>query len=371
MSNIYLDNNATTALEPLAKQAMLEVIDLPLNASSVHNLGRKASGILENARSKIMKLAGAADVKVIFTSSGTEANNLAIRGASGYEVLVSAIEHPSALKTAKQLDEFAIVPVNTAGIINTDALVKLLEQSERKCLVSVMLANNETGVIQPLKEVVRIAHRYGALVHTDAAQCFGKIDVNMQDLGVDMMTVSAHKFGGPQGAAALLVKKTVHLAAQTTGGGQEQSYRAGTQNVAAIAGFGVAAEIAMQKPDKDVRKLRDTLEEQIKAFAPDATIFGYKSERLPNTSYIAMPNVGAETQLIHFDINNIAVSAGSACSSGKIEISHVLKAMGVADDLAKTTIRVSFGKDNTEGDVAAFVSAWKQLYEKVNLKKAA
>jgi cysteine desulfurase len=368
MSDIYMDNNATTTLEPAALAAMQEVMLLPLNPSSTHTLGRKAHGILENARAKIVKLANAKDCRVIFTSNGTEANNLAISGLAGWNVMVSAIEHPSVLKTAKN-NGAIIVPATKDGVINTEALASLLRQQKGKCLISVMLANNETGIIQPLKEVVAIAHQHGALVHTDAAQCFGKIAVDMEDLGVDMMTISAHKFGGPQGAAALIAKKSVPLQATMLGGGQEQNYRAGTQNVAAIAGFGAAAEIASNA--NFISVLRDKLEVAIHSIDPQAKIFGQNCKRLPNTSSVAMPNVAAETQLIHFDLNSIAVSAGSACSSGKIETSQVLKAMGIADDIAKTAIRVSLGKNNTENDIDTFISAWKQLYENTNNRQNA
>jgi cysteine desulfurase len=386
--DIYLDNNATTALEPSVLKAMQEVMQLPLNPSSTHKLGRKAHGILEAARGKIAALANAKNCNVIFTASGTEANNLAISGLAGWNVMVSAIEHPSVLKTAKNSGGI-IVPATGEGVINTEALERLLKQQEKgKCLISVMLANNETGIIQPIKEVVRIAHQHGALVHTDAAQCFGKIAIDMEELGVDMITISAHKFGGPQGAAALIAKKNVPLHAIITGGGQEQGFRAGTQNVAAIHGFGVAAEIVLEGIESPTlflaagaplsalqaggtMALRDRLEAELLAFAPEVKIFGQNSERLPNTSCIAMPNVASETQLIHFDINGIAVSAGAACSSGKIEVSHVLRAMGVDDNTAKTAIRVSFGKNNTSSDVEAFISAWKELYSKVNDIKSA
>lgn len=370
MSEIYLDNNASTALEPSVSKAMQEVMQQPLNPSSTHTLGRKAHGLLESARAKIAKLANAKDCHVIFTSSGTECNNLAINGLSGYKILVSAIEHPSVLKTAKN-SGCVVVPVTKEGVINTEALAKLLAQEKGKYLVSVMLANNETGIIQPIKEVVRIAHQHGALVHTDAAQCFGKISVDMEELGVDMITISAHKFGGPQGAAALIAKKTVPLHALIIGGGQEQSFRAGTQNVAAIHGFGVAAEIALNAQTQDVETLRDRLEAELQAFSPEVKIFGQNISRLPNTISVTMPNVVAETQLIHFDLNGIAVSAGSACSSGKIEISHVLRAMGVEDNIAKTAIRVSLGKNNTISDIEAFIFAWKQLYRKVNEERNA
>jgi cysteine desulfurase len=364
---VYLDNNATTALEPLVLESMGEVMREPLNASATHSLGRKGNSIIEAARAKILKLANADEARVIFTASGTEANNLAIKGLMGYKVLVSTIEHPSVLKTAME-NSGTVIPVMGNGIVDIAALEDLLKAHlGEKILISVMLANNETGIIQPLKEVVALAKKYNAIVHTDAAQCFGKIAVDMADLGVDMLTISAHKFGGPQGAAALVAKKSVPLAAQMIGGGQEQNYRAGTHNVAAICGFGVAVDIAFNT--KSDSGLRDEMEKQLQAISPDVTIFGKGQNRLPNTSYIAMPNVAYETQLIHFDLNGIAVSAGSACSSGKIESSHVLRAMGVVDESAKTTIRVSLGKNNTKNDINTFILLWKQLYESTNAKR--
>lgn len=369
MSSTYLDYNATTPLEESVKSSMLGIMGEPLNPSSSHEYGRKARRIIEDARVKVLRLAGADDCRVVFTASGTEANNLVIKGLPGYLPFISAIEHPSILKTARGVDS-TTVPVDENGIINISALDKLLMQRRGKYVISVMLANNETGVLQPMDKVIKVAKKYGALVHTDAAQCFGKMNVDMIALDVDMMTISAHKFGGPQGAAALIVKKSVPLSAHLIGGGQEQSFRAGTENVAAIHGFGVAAEI-LSNDLEGIKELRDNLEKQIKELAPTAQIFGEGQNRLPNTSYISMPNVSSETQLIHFDMDKIAVSAGSACSSGKIEVSHVLRAMGVVEDVAKTGIRVSLGKGNIKDDIQSFISSWKNLYEKVNASQKA
>jgi len=371
MSRIYLDHNATSPVLFEAKYEMAELLGQPLNASSVHSEGRKARVIIENARNKVAVLANCADAKVVFTASGTEANNLAIKGVNGFRPLVSAIEHPSVLKTAVS-HQGSIAPVTKEGVINLEALEKLLRaQGHQKYLVSVMLANNETGIIQPIKEVVAIAKRYGAIVHTDAVQAFGKIEVDMADLDVDMMTVSAHKIGGPQGAAALIAKKSVNLNSHITGGGQEQNLRAGTENIAAIAGFGVAAQIINEEENISAN-LRDYIENEILSYAPDAIIIGRNQERLTNTSYIVMPNASSETQLIHFDINGISVSAGSACSSGKIEVSHVLRAMAFDEKLAQNSVRVSLGKKNTQDDAMRFVGVWKELYNKVNnLSKAA
>lgn len=369
MHNIYLDNNATTALDTKVIDSMIEVMGRPLNPSSPHKMGRMARSIVEDARKKIAEfLKIGNDYRVIFTASGTEANNLALKGFEGQNLFVSEIEHHSVLNSCK-IGYKVLIPVNQDGTVNLEKLEKLLILRRAKPLVSVMMANNETGIMQPMAEVVRIAKKWGAVVHSDAVQCFGKIDINMPEMGVDMFTISAHKFGGPQGIAALIVKKDIQLAPQIVGGGQEQNMRGGTENIVAIHGFGKALE--QLKIDNRVKTLRDRLESEIKAFAPDAIIFGSGVERLPNTSFIAMPNATSETQLIHFDMHDIAVSAGSACSSGKIEPSHVLKAMGVDNKIAKTAIRVSLGKNNTDTDIDAFLGAWKQLYINVNKQKVA
>lgn len=367
----YMDNNATTATSKAVFAAMNELKELPLNASSIHSLGRKARGLIEAARENIAKLANSGNCRVIFTASGTESNNMALRGLDKYKVIVSSIEHASVLKVGTHAHE---IPVNNAGIIDVLGLERLLLQyAGEKMLVSVMLANNETGVLQPIREIAEIVHAHGGFIHTDAAQCFGKITVDMAALGVDMLTISAHKFGGPQGVGALIAGKHVPLHSFILGGGQEQGYRAGTENIAAIHGFGVAALESTDniKEMNNVAMLRDKIESSIKNIAQDAVIFGNDAERLPNTSMIAMPNITSQTQIMHFDMEGIAVSSGSACSSGKVETSHVLLAMGVAPELAKSAIRISLGINNTARDADKFINAWKKLYERVVSRKAA
>lgn len=367
MHNIYLDNNSTTAMEAKVADAMIEVLGRPLNASSTHKMGRVARSIVENARRKVADFIGTGnDYNVIFTSSGTEANNLALKGFEGQNLFVSEIEHHSVLNVCKKPDRI-VVPVKSDGTVNIENLEKLLTIHRGKSLVSVMLANNETGIIQPMKEVVEVSKKWGAIVHTDAVQCCGKIDVDIKKLGVDMLTISAHKLGGPHGVAALVVKKDIQLVPQTIGGGQEHNMRGGTENISAIHGFGKAVEIA--GIDEGIKMLRDGLESEIKAAVPECVIFGREQKRLPNTSFIAMPDVSSETQLIHFDMHDIAVSAGSACSSGKVEPSHVLKAMGVNDKIAKCAIRVSLGKHNTAADINSFVRVWKELYNNIRSKE--
>jgi cysteine desulfurase len=354
MDPVYLDHNATTPMRPEAVAAVADANATCGNASSVHAWGRRARARIEDARESVAALAGARPEWVIFTSGGSEANNLALRGIAG-KIYASAIEHPSVLKARDDIVEIA---VDADGWVRLDAL------PENAALVSVMLANNETGVSQPVARLSEIAKSRGALVHCDAVQAAGRIAFEMEWLGVDMLTLSAHKIGGPQGIGALIVKDGVHLDALVRGGGQERGLRAGTENVAAIAGFGAAATVARADlaQAQSLHRLRNRLESEIRAVAPSAVVFGAGKPRLPNTSCIAMPGVSAETQLMAFDLAGIMVSAGSACSSGKVAKSHVLAAMGVADDVAETAIRVSLGWTTTEADIARFVMAWRDLY---------
>jgi cysteine desulfurase len=364
MPDIYLDHNATTSLEKEVILAMNEVMGEPLNPSSVHKAGQSARSIIQAARVKIARFIEADDkYNIVFTSSGTEANNLAIRGFDGQKIFACSIEHNSVLNACKQKGG-VVVPATCEGIIDVAALDNLLSMHKGKSLISVMIANNETGIIQPVKEVMEIAKKHSAVVHIDAVQAVGKIQVSMKDMDADMLTISAHKIGGPQGAAALVLKKNILLNPQITGGAQEQNLRAGTENVPAICGFGKAVEII--KIDSVVEKLRDRLENLIESVAPEAVIVGKDRLRLPNTSYISMPNVPSQTQLIYFDMHNIQVSSGAACSSGKIGASHVLSAMKVDDRIAQTVIRVSLGKNNTDLDIEAFFTAWETLYRGVN-----
>ncbi|NDF11262.1 MAG: cysteine desulfurase [Proteobacteria bacterium] len=369
---IFLDHNATTPLHADVAAVMQSLYGDPLNASSVHSYGRAAKKWIEGARANIGALVQASPSahQVIFTSSGTEANNLAMNGLDEKFIpIVSAIEHVSVLKANKKAQ---ILPVDANGVVRLDALRRMLENLQgEKALVSVMLANNETGVIQPVQQVAELVYAFGGFVHTDAAQAIGKIPVSIQDLNVDMMTISAHKFGGPQGAAALIIKKGVVLAAQLKGGGQELGYRAGTENVAAIAGFGKAAELVKESLARmhAVKALRDSAEAELKAAG--ATVFGAEVSRLPNTLSVAMPHMNSETQLIAFDLEGIAVSAGSACSSGKVETSHVLKAMQADAALVTNAIRVSLGAGTAPESVSAFVAQWKKLAEQSAKRKAA
>lgn len=345
-------------LRPQAAHALTRALEQFGNPSSVHAAGRAARRVLEAARRRIAALVSAGPGDVVFTSGGTEANNLALRGCGRPRVLVSAVEHPSVLGAA---DNVEIVPVDANGIVDLDLLARMLETDDRPAVVSVMLANNETGVILPVAEAARIAHLHGALVHCDAVQAAGRLDVDMHALGADMLTISAHKLGGPKGVGALIVSDRIHLQPIVRGGGQERGRRSGTENLPGIAGFGAAAELAARDVGsaQTVSGLRDSLEDGIRRQVPTTTIVGDSVERLANTSCIALPGVSAETQVMALDLAGFAVSAGSACSSGKVAASHVLSAMGLGADIAGCAIRVSLGAGNDEAEIDAFVAAYR------------
>lgn len=359
---VYLDHNATTPLKSCVMEAMLALPPLPYNPSSIHSYGREARRIVEEARRQIkraLKLEGHDGYECVFTASGTEANNLALKGLNTQTLLVSAIEHASVLKI--EHGNRKVIPVTSEGIVDLAALETLLAEAEGKILVSVMLANNETGILQPIREIAELAQRYDALVHCDAVQAFGKIDVAPVDLNVDLLTISAHKCGGPLGAGALIYKKKYPLSAIITGGGQERSLRSGTENVPAIVGFGAAAA-NLAYDAAGISALRDGLETSLEG----ARMIGKRMPRLPNTSYLVMPGVASETQLIDFDLKGVAVSAGSACSSGKVTVSHVLLAMGVPEKEAACAVRVSLGEGTSENDITRFIAVWKELYARSN-----
>ena len=359
---VYLDYNATAPIRPEAAEALSAALALSGNPSSVHRFGREARRLIEEAREAVAALAGAAAARVVFTSGGTEANNLALRGAGLERTFVSAGEHPSILDAVPSARRVALC---SDGRIDLDALDSALGDGTGRALVSVMLANNETGVIQPLRAVAELAHERGALLHCDAVQAAGKIPLDMAELGIDLMSLSAHKLGGPAGVGALLLGEGVTIAPLLRGGGQERRQRAGTENLPGIAGFGAAATAAAERLLEEAPRLgalRDRLEAGVKALAPSAEIFGAAVPRLPNTVCLTMPGVPAETQVMALDLAGVAVSAGSACSSGKVEASHVLRAMGVSDERAATAIRVSLGWRSTAEDVERFLAAWARLY---------
>lgn len=357
----YLDHNATSPLRPAAFDAMAEAMRVGGNPSSVHAAGRRARAIVDKARREVASLAGAEPSEIVFTSGGTEANNLALAGAGRRRVLLSAIEHDSVRRAAPQAE---LLPVDGNGVLELAALERALESSDEPALVSVMLANNETGVLQPVAEVVRLARSAGALVHCDAVQGAGKVPVHLRDLGVDYLSLSAHKIGGPTGVGALVMRKGAPLLPTLRGGGQESNRRAGTENVAGIAGFGAAAVLGARVDD--LKALRDELELSLVQIAMGARVFGAAAPRLGNTSCISMPGVPAETQVMAFDLAGVCISAGSACSSGKVQRSPVLDAMGVPTTEAACATRISLGWNTQAADIERLIAAWKNLYLRVS-----
>ncbi len=353
---VYLDYNATCPLRPESLAVMQKWLGIPANPSSAHSFGRAAKKQLEDSRKIIAEAISAWPNEIIFTGSGTEANATALCGFPERKLLISAIEHSSILKYSGYDDT---IKVDADGIIDFVDLEKKLVAGGQKFLVSVMLANNETGVIQPIAEIAEICKKHGALLHCDAVQALGKIPVDFSLLGVDMLTISAHKCGGPLGAAALVIKNNLSVKPLLIGGGQELSRRAGTENIAAISGFAAATGAIDLKHMWNLRVLLDSMEDKTQSVG--GTVFGKKSSRLPNTTCVAMPGVSSEIQLIDFDLNGYAVSAGSACSSGRIEKSHVLLAMGIAPDLAGCAIRVSTGWNTKPEEIEGFTQAWLKL----------
>lgn len=361
----YLDYNATAPVRPAVREAMVRALSVSGNPSSVHGPGREARALVEDARARIAALAGTEPANIVFTGSGSEANNLALAGPRPARILASAVEHPSILRpAAERPGHFAMIPVDGEGVVDLGALEALLaEPADGPVLATVMAANNETGAIQPVAEVVRLAREAGALVHCDAVQAAGRIALDFDGLGCDLMSFSAHKLGGPKGVGALAVRPGVDLAPLVSGGGQERGLRAGTENVAGIAGFAAAADSVLGELQAGAeierqRALRDRLEAAVRERAPEARVISGGAERLANTSCLALPGHKAETIVIALDLEGIAVSAGSACSSGKVEQSHVIAAIAPGPEVAASAIRVSLGYATTDGDVDAFVAAF-------------
>lgn len=355
---VYLDHNATAPVRPEAARAVADALTRVGNASSVHRFGRDARRTLEDAREAVAGLIGARAAQVVFTGSGTEANNLALQGVARPRALVSAGEHDCVLRAR---GDGETIPLTADSQVDLDALAALLARDDRPAVVSVMLANNETGVLNDVARAAEIAHGAGALFHCDAVQAPGKLGVDVRDLGVDLLTLSAHKIGGPQGVGALVLPSEVPLTKLMGGGGQERGYRPGTENVAAAAGFGAAAELAARESLADLAGWRERLERTVREIAPHAVIHGRDAPRLPTTSCIGLPGVNAETQVMALDLAGVAVSSGSACSSGKVHPSHVLRAMGLDEDAAGEAIRVSLGWNSRESDVDRFLDAWAKL----------
>ncbi|MBN4069229.1 cysteine desulfurase [Beggiatoa alba] len=366
---MYLDHNATTQLAPAALEAMLPYLtEHHGNPSSIHSAGRIARTAIDNAREQVADLVGAHPTQVIFTSGGTEANNLALNSLASHDVgsfCVSAIEHPAVLEPARQWQakgwQLALAPVDTNGRMDEDVTAEILKN--KPTLLSVMMANNETGVIQPIAALAHKAREYGVIVHTDAVQAVGKISVDFTALGVHLMSLSSHKIYGPKGVGALIVDKALDIPPLLLGGGHEKGRRSGTENVAAIVGFAKAAELARQQLDtrsQHMLSLRKHLEAALKKLA-DAHIIAETAPRLPNTVLLAIAGVEGETLLMSLDAKGIAVSSGSACASSDTQPSHVLRAMNLDDELAQSTLRISFGKDSTLAECDAVIAAIKEL----------
>ena len=376
-AQVYLDWNATAPLRQEARDAMLAAADMVGNPSSVHAQGRAARRLIEQARAQVAALVGAQVQDVIFTSGGTEANMLALTPAIDVEgqkvprgrLLVSAIEHPSVRTGGRFAPDSPVeeIPVSESGILEIAALERRLAElatAGHRPLVSIMLANNETGVMQPVAQAADLVHAAGGLLHVDAIQGPGRISCDFSSLKVDLLTLSAHKLGGPKGVGALIKRSGLHIEPQLKGGGQERNQRAGTENVSGIAGFGAAAEAvkaALPAESTHMAAMRGLLEAGIRRGHPKVVIFGSDLPRLPNTTLFSAPGMKAETAVIAFDLEGVAVSSGSACSSGKVAPSHVLAAMGVPPELARGAIRVSLGYSTTESDVSAFLRAWVKL----------
>ena len=370
-ARVYLDWNATTPLRPEAKQAMAAAWDMEGNPSSVHAEGRKARRLVEDARAAVAGAVGARPQDVVFTSGGTEANALALtpglrRGAGEpvRRLLVSAIEHTSVLSGGRfSADLTGSIHVTGSGLIDPGHLRGLLAE-RRPALVSVMLANNETGVVQPISEIADMVHQAGGLLHVDAIQALGKISFDINSIKADLVTLSAHKIGGPKGVGALAMAEDVQgLEPLLRGGGQEFGRRAGTENVAGIAGFGaaaLAAKAGLAENAGRLQALRERLEKGLQQ-TPGIIVFSKDAPRLPNTTLFTVPGLRAETAVIGFDLGGIAVSSGSACSSGKVQPSHVLEAMGFGKELAQGAVRLSLGWSTSEADIDLALQTWRKL----------
>jgi cysteine desulfurase len=374
----YFDHNATTPPDPTVVEAVARALTEDFgNPSSVHHFGQRAKAILDEARTAVAELVGGEPAEIVFTSGGTESDNMALRGAaeaaevSGRRHLIaSSIEHEAVLNTVKALGKrgwtVTLLPVDATGIVSTASLASAI--TNQTSVVSVMHANNEIGTIQPIADLAAIAHEHGALFHTDAVQSIAKIPVDVRALGVDLLSLSAHKFNGPKGAGALWIRRGTRLVSTMTGGKHERNRRGGTENVPGIAGLGAAAQLARRKlPDASARvaALRDRLERGILASVSGTVLNGAPSPRVPNTTNISFDGVEAESLLIALDLEGFAVSTGSACSSGTLEPSHVLRAMGLPSHRTQNSIRFSLGLGNTEEQVDALLAALPTVVAKL------
>lgn len=375
---IYFDHNATTPVAPEVREAVVRALGEQFgNPSSVHYFGQQAKAALDEARSAVAELVGGDPGEVVFTSGGTESDNIAIRGAAEAleatgrrHIIASAIEHEAVLNTLKALARrgwrTTLLKVNASGIVSPDTLRDAL--ADDTLLVSIMQANNEIGTVQPIRELAALAHARGALFHTDAVQSAAKIPIDVRTLGVDLLSISAHKFYGPKGVGALWIRRGTRLASVMTGGKQERNRRAGTENTPGIIGMGVAARLGLSKmAAESVRlgALRDRLEDGILDRVPRTASNGARSPRVPNTTNLSFDHVEAESLLIALDLEGVAVSTGSACSSGTLEPSHVLKAMGFPPHRTQNSLRFSLGSANTDAEVDAVITLLPPIVEKL------
>lgn len=366
---IYLDHNATTFIDPKVKEYIISLMDKELNPSSIHSSGVFARNIVEEARFQLAAALGISlftgKYDITFTSSGTESNNLIMKNFYDGDIFISAIEHLSIYNHIKHAPNIKIIRVNNQGLVDLEHLEELLAQSNAaKKLVSVMMANNESGVLQDITKISEIAKKYDAKFHSDLVQSFGRISINIKELRLDFATISGHKIGGGQGGAALISNSNFQVTPMIIGGGQEKGIRSGTENVLAIAGFGLAAELMRKNIIENyikIKNLQEILEKKLKKYS-NVNIISDNVARLPNTTLITIPSTDAQVKLIGFDLRNICISSGSACSSGKISKSHVLNNMGVGEEEAKSSIRVSLSHTNTVSDIEAFIKAFEEIY---------
>ncbi len=374
----YFDYNATTPVHPEVVQAVARALAETFgNASSVHGFGQQAKAALDDARASVAELIGADAAEIVFTAGGTESDNFALRGAAEAQearkrrrIVTAAIEHEAVLNTCRHLGrrgyECTILPVTTQGVVTPEALSTVM--ADDVAVVSVMHANNEIGTVQPIEELAKIAHAQGALFHTDAVQSAGKISLDVRSLGVDLLSLSGHKFYGPKGSGALWIRRGVRLAPILTGGRHERNRRAGTENVPGLIGLGVAARLAKSAmAHEGIRRsaMRDRLEQLVLERVPRTTVNGAGAPRVPNTTNISFDGVEAESLLIALDLEGIAVSTGSACSSGTLEPSHVLKAMNLPAGRAQNAIRFSLGSGNTDEEIDRLVDVLPPIVEKL------
>ncbi len=364
---IYLDYNATAPIRPQVIATIVDVMTEGGNPSSVHGIGRLAKARMEEARSIIAKTLNCRPQMVIFTSGGTEANNMALLSDLRSRLIISNVAHDSVRSVAERFEgSVDVLKVNQDGVVDLEALEKMLDSGAEDTIISILYANNETGVIQDVKKIAEIAHNAGALLHIDAIQATAKIDIDFMDIGCDMMSISSHKIGGPQGVGALLVFEKLPVSSFILGGGQEAGRRGGTENIAGIAGFGHAISMIPSSLEKmqELELWRDQIEQKLADHAPDVLFLGKNVKRLPNVSMIYMADVMSETQVMNFDLDKICVSAGSACSSGKVKLSHVVDAMFDDEKIARSTVRMSLGWASVHSDADAFVKSWIKQYDR-------